>query len=117
MDIEIIHFGTRVKVKGGFCGYEFHGIVMDSLALHVGHSNSFLDSTMYRVAELLSIGPERYAIKKIHQWVPCELMLDHDESQTAQSHEILNAYCAREVDTVAAMCAERLEGLRNDRDS
>lgn len=117
MDNENIDTGTVVDVTGGFCGYAFKGIVIDSLAMHNGQSNSFLDATMYRVAEIMSIGPDRWAVKKIHKWVPCELMHDHDDCmiRARWAQNLLREYVAREVDDVPAMCAARLEGKRNER--
>ena len=88
---------------------------MDSLAMHNGQSNSFLDATMYRVAEIMNVGPGRWVVKKIHKWVPCELMYNHDIRLTHWAQNILRTHVAREVDEVPAMCAARLEELTNAR--
>lgn len=112
---ENIDTGTVVDVTGGFCGYAFKGIVMDSLAMHNGQSNSFLDATMYRVAEIMSIGPDRWAVKTIHKWVPCELMHNHDIRLTHWAQNLLRTYVAREVDDVPAMCAAHLKETVDER--
>lgn len=112
---ENIYTGTVVDVTGGFCGYPFKGIVMDSLARHKGHSNSFLDATMYRVAEIMSVGPDRWVVKTIHKWVPCELMYNHDMNLMHWAQDRLWEYVAREVDDVPAMCAARLKERTDER--
>lgn len=112
---ENIYTGTIVNVKAGFCGYPFKGIVMDSLARHNGQSNSFLDATMYRVAEITSDTTVPCAVKAIRKWVPCELMYNHDTSRAQWAQDLLREYVSREVDEVPAMCAARLEELANAR--
>lgn len=116
MTIENVYPGTIIDVKGGFCGYPFKGIVMDSLAMHNGQSNSFLDATMYRVAEIMNVGPQRWVVKTIHKWVPCELMINHDLNLTAWAHDLVRDFCSREIDEVPAKCAARLQELQDARD-
>lgn len=90
---EDYEYGTLVTVKAGFCGREFKGIVMYSLAAHKGFSDSFLDSTMFRVAELKAVGVMcSLEVVALHQWVPCELMIDPDDSRTSWTQTMLRDF-------------------------
>ena len=90
---EDFDYGTLVTVKAGFQGKEFRGIVMYSFAAHKGYSDSFLDSTMYRVAELRPAGVMcSIEVCATHQWVPCELMMDADNTRTDWTQNMLRDF-------------------------
>jgi hypothetical protein len=96
---EIIYYGTLVTVRAGFKGKSFNGIVLHSLSAEQGFSNSFLDATMYRVAEIGPIsetGGCAIEVKAMHQWVPCELMENHDDTRSEWAQTILREYFGRE---------------------